>query len=131
VTIPNALEQIRFTTRVLGHAAAYRLEKHQVTQTVRSERNSITESILNERVSAGDRLEIVLDSVLVGHAELVSMYAVTWEALGIDDALRGGFDSLDDLESALKRAGYHLKPLNQYELFRIQFTWLEAPAIVI
>lgn len=121
----NIQEQLRFTTRVLGPAAAYRLEKHQVTQTLRAESNSITNSIIQGRVSAGDRLEVVLDSIIAGHAELVSMDAVTWEALGIDDARRGGFDSLADLEQALKRAGYRFMPLNQYELYRIQFTWLE------
>ncbi|MBA7566830.1 hypothetical protein ES708_08528 [subsurface metagenome] len=121
----NALEQIRFTTRVLGPATAYRLEKRQVTQTLRSESNSLTDSILHGRVSAGDRLEVLLDGILVGHAELVSRDAVTWEALSIDDALRGGFDTLADLEQALKRAGYRFKPLNDYQLFRIQFRWLE------
>lgn len=120
-----ALEQIRFTTRVLGPAAAFRLEKHQVTQTLRSGNDSITESILKGRVSAGDQLEVVLDGIPVGHAERVSMDAVTWEALGIDDARRGGFDSLDDLELALKRAGYRFRPLNDYQLYRIQFIWLE------
>ncbi|MBA7547338.1 hypothetical protein ES705_39757 [subsurface metagenome] len=39
-------EQIRFTTRVLGAAAAYRLEKRQVTQTLRSDSNPLTESII-------------------------------------------------------------------------------------
>ena len=121
----NALEQIRFTTRVLGPAAAYRLEKRQVNQTLRSDSNSVTESIVNGRVSTGDRLEVLLDGILVGHAELVSMDAVTWEALSIDDAHRGGFDTLADLEQALKRAGYRFMPLNQYELYRIQFAWLE------
>ena len=121
----NALEQIRFTTRVLGPATAYRLEKRQVTQTLRSESNSLTDSILHGRVSAGDRLEVLLDGILVGHAELVSRDAVTWEALGIDDALRGGFDTLPDLEQALKRGGYRFKPLNEYEFYRIQFSWLE------
>ena len=119
------MERLHFTTRVLGPAAAYRLEKRQVTQTLRSDSNSVTESIVNGRVSTGDRLEVLLDGILVGHAELVSMDAVTWEALGIRDARRGGFDSLDDLSEALKRAGYRLKPLNQYELYRIQFAWLE------
>ncbi|GAJ10358.1 unnamed protein product, partial [marine sediment metagenome] len=74
--MPNTLEKIRFTTRVLGPAAAYRLEKHQVTQTLRSDSNSITESIINGRVSAGDQLEVLLDSILLGEAELVSMDAV-------------------------------------------------------
>ncbi len=121
----NALEQIRFTTRVLGPATAYRLEKRQVTQTLRSDSNPITESILRGRVSAGDRLEVFLDRILVGNVELISWDAVTWEALSIDDALRGGFDTLADLEQALKRAGYRFKPLNDYQLFRIQFRWLE------
>lgn len=120
-------EQIRFTTRVLGPVAAYRLEKHQASQTLRSVSSSITNAILNGRVSAGDRVGVALDGILVGYAELISMNAVTWEALTIEDARRGGFDRLDDLDLALKRAGYRFKPLNQYELFRIQFAWLEAP----
>ena len=123
--MPNELEQIRFTTRVLGPAAAYRLEKRQVTQTLRSESDSITNAILNGRVSAGDRLEVVLDSILVGCVELVSMDAITWEALDIDDARRGGFGNRFELAFALQRAGYRFMPLNQYELYRIQFRWLE------
>lgn len=119
------MERLHFTTRVLGPAVAYRLEKRQVTQTLRSESDSITNAILLGRVSAGDHLEVFLDRIFVGHAELVSMDTVTWEALGIRDARRGGFDTLADLEQALKRAGYRFKPLNQYELYRIQFTWLE------
>jgi len=121
--MPN--EKIHFTTRVLGPAAAFKLEKHQLSQTLRSDSHPITESILRGRVSPGDRLEVLLDRILVGHVELVSMDVVTWEALGIDDALRGGFDTLADLEQALKRAGYRFKPLNEYELFRIQFRWLQ------
>lgn len=122
--MPN--EQIYFTTRVLGPAAAYRLEKHQVTQTLRAKSSSITNAFLLGRVSAGDRVDVVLDDIPVGHAELISMDAVTWEALGIVDAHRGGFDScLDELEAALKRAGYRFKPLNEYELYRIQFAWQE------
>jgi len=69
---------------------------------------------------------VVLDNIIVGHAELLSMDAVTWETLGIIDAHRGGFDSrLEELEAALRRAGYRFKPLNQYQLYRIQFFWLE------
>ena len=124
--MPNALEQIHFTTRVLGPVAAYRLEKQQVSQTVRSDSHPITESILRGRVSAGDRLEVLLDRILVSHVELISWDAVTWEALSVDDALRGGFDNLADLEQALKRAGYRFKPLSDYQLYRIQFRWLEA-----
>lgn len=119
------LEQIRFTTRVLGPLPAFRLQDHQVTQTLRSDSISITASILNGETKAGDQLDIILDGIILGDAELVSMDAVTWNRLNIDDARRGGFDSLKELEAALKRAGYRFKPLNEYELYRIQFTWLE------
>ena len=123
--MPDMQEQIHFTTRVLGPVAAYRLEQHQLSQTLRSDSHPVTESILRGRVSAGDRLEVFLDRILVGNVELISWDAVTWEALGIDDALRGGFDTLADLEQALKRAGYRFKPMNDYQFFRIQFRWLD------
>ncbi|MBA7662674.1 hypothetical protein ES703_70704 [subsurface metagenome] len=118
-------ERINFTTRVLGPAAAYRLEKHQVTQTLRSGSDIIANAIINGRASAGDRLEIILDNVLVGEAELISMDAVTLDSLTIEDALRGGFDSISDLAFALKRAGYRFKPLEQYQFYRVQFAWLD------
>ena len=119
------MEQIRFSTRVLGPQAAFRLEQRQVTQTLRSESGSIANAILLGRVSAGDRLEVLLDSIIAGHAELVSMDVVTWEGLGVRDARRGGFSNLFQLASALQRAGFRFMPLNQYELYRIQFRWLE------
>lgn len=118
-------EQLHFTTRVLGPAAAYRLEQRQVTQTLRSESDRVTNAVLLGRVSAGDRLEVLLDSRLVGNVELVSMDVVSLDTLTIEDARRGGFDSISDLALALRRAGYRFKPLNEYELYRIQFTWLE------
>ena len=119
------MERLHFTTRVLGPAAAYRLEQRQVTQTLRSESDSVTNAILLGRVSAGDRLEVVLDNKLVGRAELVSMDVVTWKALDIANAQRGGFGNRFELAYALQRAGYRFMPLNQYELYRIQFAWLE------
>ncbi|GAH42189.1 unnamed protein product [marine sediment metagenome] len=121
----NELEQIRFTTRVLGPAAAYRLEQRQVVQTLRSESDTIANAFLLGRISAGDRLKVFLDRIFVGHAELVSMDAVTWEALASRDARRGGFNNRFELAYALQRAGFRFMPLNDYQLYRIQFTWLE------
>jgi len=119
------LEQIRFTTRVLGPAAAYRLEKQQVTQTLRSESSSITKAILSGMVKIGDYVQVTLDDRPIGLAEYIISDIVTWSQLDIDDARRGGFDTLDDLSEALRRAGYRFKPLNNYQLFRIQFSLLE------
>lgn len=121
--MPN--EQLHFTTRVLGPAAAFRLEQRQVTQTLRSESDSLANAILLGRVSAGDKLEITLDTITVGRVELVSMDAVTWAALDDDDAKRGGFGNRFDLGQALQRAGFRFMPMNNYQLYRIQFTWLE------
>jgi len=123
--MPNTQEHLHFTTRVLGAAAAYRLEQRQVTQSLRSESDSITNAILLGRVSAGDRLGVFLDSRFVGKVELVSMDAVTWEGLGIRDARRGGFNNRFELAYALQRAGFRFMPLKDYQLYRIQFRWLE------
>ncbi|GAJ11330.1 unnamed protein product [marine sediment metagenome] len=119
------IERLYFSTRVLGPLAAWRLETRQVTQTLRAESGSITNAILLGRVSAGDRLEVVLDGIFVGQAKFVSMDAVNWECINSDDANRGGFDTLEELEKTLKRAGYRFKPLNEYQLYRIQLSWLE------
>ena len=119
------IARLHFSTRVLGPAAAYRLENRQVTQTLRSESDTVANAIILGRVSAGDRLEVLLDSRLVGNVELVSMDVITWEALDIDDARRGGFGNRFELAYALQRAGFRFMPLNKYELYRIQFTWLE------
>jgi len=123
--MPDTLEKIHFTTRVLGPGAAFRLEQHQVTQTLRSESSSLTSDIINGRVSSGDRLQVLLDTIIVGQVALHSMDSVNWGYINLDDAERGGFDSLDDLEKALQRAGYRFRPLNEYKLYRIQFFWLE------
>lgn len=109
---------------MLGPLAAFRLQRHEVTQTLRSD-NSIAASILNGEAKAGDHLDIFLNGIMLDDAKFVSMDAVNWEHINSDDALRGGFDSLKELAAALKRAGFRFKPLNQYELYRIQFTWLE------
>ena len=119
------MEKMDFTSKVLGPAAAHRLKKRKVTQTLRSESSSIASAILNGQVSAGDQLEVILDGIIAGHAEFIYMDAVTWDSLDVDDALRGGFDSLEDLQAALRRAGFRIKPLKEYHLFRIQFSWLD------
>jgi len=121
--MPN--EQIRFSTHVLGPVAAFRLEKHEVTQTLRSASADVTNAVILGRVSAGDQLLVLLDGQLVGKVTFVAMDAIDWGVLTIEDARRGGFDTMPDLEQALGRAGYRFKPMDDYEFFRIQFTWLE------
>lgn len=123
--VTNTQGQIRFSTHVLGPVAAYRLEKHQINQTLRSASDSVTNAFILGRVSAGDRLEVFLDGILVGKVKLISIDVIPWAALNADDARRGGFDTLADLSEALKRAGYRFKPMDDYQFHRIQFAWLE------
>jgi len=118
-------EQIRFSTHVLGPVAAFRLEEQKVTQTLRSESASVTDAVIHGRVIAGDHLLVFLDGISIGKVEFISMDAIVWGALTIEDARRGGFDTMPDLKQALERAGYRFKPIDDYQFYRIQFTWLE------
>jgi predicted DNA-binding protein YlxM (UPF0122 family) len=70
-------------------------------------------------------MEVMLDKRPIGLATYIAMDVVNWEYLNLDDARRGGFDTLDDLGQALKRAGYRFRPLHNYRFYRLQFTWLK------
>ena len=120
------MEQIKFTTRVLGRTAAQRLEQHQVTQTLRSKTDSIVQAILGGRLRVGDQMHVVLDDRLIGLAQYVIMDRVTWKQLTIDDAQRGGFDTRFEMAYALKRADYRFKDLEDYFFWRCLFSWPET-----
>ncbi|MBA7603197.1 hypothetical protein ES703_10301 [subsurface metagenome] len=119
------MQQLHFTTPVLGTLAAYKLMKRQVTQTLRSKESSITPVIPSGQLKVGDQMKVTLDNTNIGLVEFVAIDAVTWVGLNAKDATRGGFDNLDDLKRALQRAGYRFKPINQYQLYRIKFSWLK------
>lgn len=119
------MHQLKFTTKVLGTLAALRLEKHEVTQTLRSESHEITQAVINGKLSVDNELEILLDDKSLGRAIYVACTATHWEALDETDVERGGFDTLEDLKSALLRAGYRFRPMDEYLLYRHIFTWIE------
>ena len=119
------MEQLKFTTRVLGPAAAYRLEQYQVTQTLRSHNDSIVQAILLDRIQ-NRQMQVILDNRMIGLAQYDSISLMCLGQLTISDAQRGGFDSISDLTLALKRAGYRFMPIDMYRLYRLQFTWLEV-----
>jgi len=114
------MEQLHFTTKVLGPLAAYKLKEKQVTQTVRSSSSSIVQALLSTKSKIGDRMEVKLDGRPIGLAEYISMDVVSWEYLNFDDSRRSGFDTVDSLHQALKRAGYSSHPL-----YRLIFFWLK------
>jgi len=120
------MRQLHFKSRVLGPKATERLKAHQVTQTLRSPNSSIVKVLPEGKVDIGDLVEVTLDGDIIGHAEWVYMDAVTWSELDIDDARRGGFDNRFEMAYALKRAGYRFRGLDEYEFYRIQFTWREV-----
>lgn len=119
------MERLRFITRVLGKKATARLESYEVTKTLRSRSSSIVITILSDQLKVGDMMQVVLDDRIIGLAQHVFMEAVVWGQLDQDDARRGGFDNHLELAYALKRAGFRFKNLNEYEFYRIQFTWQE------
>jgi len=122
------MQTINFSTHVLGSLAALRLKREEVTQTLRAKDSSIVEAILSGKVKVGDQVRIALNNPILGIAKLSLFDRVSWAELDIDDAHRGGFDSLQELGLALKRAGYRFKSLDGYTFYRIQFQW-KAPAI--
>ncbi len=119
------MEQLKFNTRVLGKKAAERLVNHQVTQTIRSESASICQRYFNWRLKPADAIEVYLDGHCIGVVTFLNLDPVKWQNLDINDALRGGFDNRFELASALKRAGYRFKDLEEYFFWRLIFFWPE------
>lgn len=115
--------QIHFSSQVLGPKVTLRLRLHKVTQTLRSANEVRKLGLPEGKVVEDSPFEVTLDGVVIGRADAVAMTAVYWHDLDIDDARRGGFDSKDELEKALKRAGFRYKDVEDYGLYRIQFTW--------
>ncbi|GAJ07818.1 unnamed protein product [marine sediment metagenome] len=123
--------RINFTTHVLGPLAALRQRQEKITQTLRARDSSVAEAILSREVKVGDQMRIALNNRILGIAKLSLFDRVSWTKLDIDDAHRGGFDSLQDLGRALKRAGYRFRSLDGSTFYRIQFQWRAAqPALL-
>ena len=114
---------LKFTRRVLGPEASLKLEQHEVTQTIRAGTSDIVKAIINRELLAGDKVRITLDGEDSGLASLIGCWWVSAAGLTSQDAQRGGFNTLDDLQAALIRAGYRFKPLVDYVFYRIQFGW--------
>ena len=117
------MQTINFSTHVLGLLATMRLKREEVIQTLQAKDSSIAEAILSGKVKVGDQVRITLNIPILGIAKLSVCDRVRWDALDIDDAHRGGFDSLQELGLSLKRAGYRFKSLDGYTFYRIQFRW--------
>ncbi len=118
------MEQLYFTTRVLGKKAADRLTRQRVTQTIRSHNSDIVQAILLHNLQLGYKMDVTLNNNKIGIARFDGISTATLDDLSIGDAWRGGFDSISELAFALKRAGFRFKPIDQYEFYRIRFRWL-------
>lgn len=114
---------LNFTRQVLGPGASLKLERYKVTQTIRSGTSDIVKAIKSRELRAGDELRIALDGEGIGFASLIACLWVPAVGLASEDAQRGGFDTLAELEAALHRAGYRFKPLIDYVFYRVQFDW--------
>lgn len=92
---------------------------HEVTQTLRSRSSA---KVLGDRL-LWPPVPVYLDGREIGTVRLRSIDAVKEEALTIEDAQRGGFDTRLELSQALLRAGYRFKPLGEYVFYRCRFEW--------
>jgi len=109
-------KHLRFTERVLGHETAANLRQRRLVQTIRSDKEI-------EGLKERDLVEITLDDKPVGEAYITSIDKVRLSELAHDDATRGGFSNLIDLQDALIRAGFRYKPFSEYVESRVLFTW--------
>lgn len=119
------MEQLKFTIRVLGTLAAFRLEDKSVTQTLRGYSESMTQAVILGRLKTGDRIKVTLDDRAIGFVEYTRLDTRRWVDVDLSDARRGGFDTIADLEKALHRAGFRFQPMDRYKLYRHQFQWLQ------
>jgi hypothetical protein len=118
------LKELDFTPKVLGEKASGRLVDHLVTQTLRGLRHWPTYKLWQDQLLIGDvPIPIRLYLKPLGVVNLKSVDRVKWQDLTFEDPHRGGFDNMDDLAQALRRAGFRFKPLEEYEFFRIRFEW--------
>lgn len=107
---------LEFSTSVLGEEAAQRLKDYKVTQTIRSRKSAAP--FFQKR---GSIVTVRLDGKIVFDARITEVKRSEWRELSQFDAEIGGFNGMEDLEKAAKRAGFRFKNLNEYEFFRIQF----------
>ncbi len=114
---------LSFSRRILGPEASLKLERHQVTQTIRAESNDVVQAILSRQLWSRELVRVTLDGEDMGLVSVVACERLPAIALTDADAQRGGFSTLEELDLALKKAGYRFKPLIDYQFYRVQFTW--------
>ncbi len=105
----SRLADLTFSKYVLGSSGMENLKQRKITQTLRS----------TNFVMATNEFNIMERSVFVGRGRLVSVDFIRMKDLTIDDAVRGGFDTIIALKKALKRDG--LEP--EYLIQRMKFRW--------
>ena len=110
--------RLNFTTKVLGKVAAGRLRQKAITQTLRGPNSDIVGAMLHGELKTGDYMEVALDNEVIGLAYPAMVDRYSWFSMLEDDAQRGGFDTLDDLQKALMRA-FRFTPQDNYLFYRI------------
>jgi len=116
---------LNFTTKVLGERVAVKLRERGVIQTLRSPGSDIVGALLHGQLKIGDQMEVALDGEVVGLAQPAIVDRILLSNLDATDADRAGFADVDEQATVLRRAGYRFKAFNEYEAYRIQFTWIK------
>ena len=116
---------LTFTTRVLGSLASKRLRVRSVHQTIRN----VFSTPIRMGWKVGDTAGVVLEDTgqeRIGQITILAIEPILWSDITADDARFGGFDTVDQLGKALKRAGYRFKDPSSYYFYRIRFLWVEG-----
>ena len=109
--------ELPFTTRVLGQEGALRLRDQKITQTIRSQKEAY--KFFRKR---GTYVRVTLDGEYLYDARITEVHRKALKYLDQFDAEICGFDYLEDLNHALKRAGYRFVSLADYQrTYAIEF----------
>lgn len=106
------MDRLDFHTRVLGKKAAERL------------RNLNGEFLtLRSKLPEDMVFDVYLDDKRLGRAKIEDLYEdkISLDNLDLSLATLGGFDTVEEQQQALRRAGYHFKLLSQYSAYPIFF----------
>ncbi len=116
---------LSFSRRILGPEASLKLGRHQVTQTIRAASNNVVQAALSRQLWSRELVRVTLDGEDLGLVSVVACERLPAIGLTDADAQRGGFSTLEELQLALKKAGYRFKPLIDYVFYRVQFVWAD------
>lgn len=105
------MTKLKFSTQILGKKATSRLRN--LNGEFLTFRSKLPETMV---------FDVYLDGEKLGRAKIEHLYeAVPLASLDLHLANLSGFDTTEEEQKALKRAGYRFRPLEQYKAYPVFF----------